>query len=351
MLQPSTPRDYALAHLCRLEALWSAVHDGEVDAVHDARVATRRVRAALPFVFAAPPPVADEMRRIGRVLGRVRELDATDALLTTLEPRAPDAAVAIAAARREVMDRLMRQRRQLVKKLRHRPRLIAHVMTSGHSVARFSSLWRSWRHELTDAIHQRATSVQSAVDRSTAVFMPNRAHAARIALKKLRYLVELGLATGVMNGTKVLGDLKQAQESLGDLHDMIVLGHLIDEVECPAGAATESAALAAIVRAEIARLHEQYVRRRDEIRATCDNCLRSIDRDDVGPLAVPAAAVLAVPVLAAWYVRRRYEDDRLRATPAIAGPSARNQTATTASKIMQPNDEVGMKGQIGFPQK
>jgi len=59
----------------------------DVDAVHDARVATRRFRAALPFVYTAPQPIADELRRIGRALGGVRELDATKDLLTRLESR------------------------------------------------------------------------------------------------------------------------------------------------------------------------------------------------------------------------------------------------------------------------
>ena len=35
----------------------------------------------------------------------------------------------------------------------------------------------------------------------------------------------------------------------------------------------------------------------------------------------------------------------------IEGAPARNQSAMTASKIMHPNDDVGMKGQIGLPQR
>jgi len=38
-------------------------------------------------------------------------------------------------------------------------------------------------------------------------------------------------------------------------------------------------------------------------------------------------------------------------SPTIEGAPARNQNAITASKIMQPNDDVGMKGQIGLPQR
>jgi hypothetical protein len=35
----------------------------------------------------------------------------------------------------------------------------------------------------------------------------------------------------------------------------------------------------------------------------------------------------------------------------IAGAPDRNQTAMNESKIMHPNDDVGMNGQIGLPQK
>jgi hypothetical protein len=34
----------------------------------------------------------------------------------------------------------------------------------------------------------------------------------------------------------------------------------------------------------------------------------------------------------------------------IEGAQAKNQSAMTASKIMHPNDDVGMKGQINGPQ-
>ncbi len=39
------------------------------------------------------------------------------------------------------------------------------------------------------------------------------------------------------------------------------------------------------------------------------------------------------------------------ANASIEGAPARNQNAMTASKIMHPNDDVGMKGQIGLPQR
>ena len=317
MSQRSTPRDYALANLCRLESLWSAVHDGDIEAVHDARVATRRIRAALPFVYIAPPAVADEVRRIGRTLGRVRELDATNALLDKLEPRVPAAAGAIGIARREVDDCLTQQRRRLIKKLRHRPRTIARANTSGSHLARLSSVWRSWRHELRDAIRHRATRVNDAVDRATAVYMPNRSHSARIALKKLRYLIEVAAVTGVM-ADAMLEDLRSAQEALGDLHDMTVLGRLIDETQFPGDVVEESRALAAVVASEVSRLHAKYVRHRDDIRRACDACLHRVEQQPLSALAIPAAAIVAVPMLASWYLQHNGAKEEVDRAPRFA---------------------------------
>ena len=309
MPQPSVPRDYALAHLCRLETLWDAVHDGDIDAIHDARVATRRVRATLPFVSSAPTAVGDELRRVGRALGRVRELDATNALLKKLESRVPDAAVAIAVTRREIDHRLTRQRRRLVKKLLHRPRSIARAVTSGSHVPRLSSVWRSWRHELRDAIRLRATHAQSALDRATAVYMPNRAHSARIQIKKLRYLVELAAATGVLIDDALVRDLRRAQEALGDLHDMTVLGQMVHDVRFPGGLANDSGPLAAVISAEMARLNDRYARHRDQIRAACGACADGLRQEAPSTLRL-SSAVLAIPVLAAWYLRRADNDRR-----------------------------------------
>src|SRR4029079_6208253 len=63
-----------------LAAVWPAVLDGETKALHKARVASRRIREALPVVaVSAPPAKVKKLRRrlrdLTRTLGPVRELD------------------------------------------------------------------------------------------------------------------------------------------------------------------------------------------------------------------------------------------------------------------------------------
>jgi CHAD domain-containing protein len=326
MHQPSNPREYVLGQLGQLVATWSGARDGDVESIHDARVATRRIRAALPFVFDAPPPAAKELRRIGRALGRVRDQHATDALLRSLEQKVPQAAITIAVVRKDVSDRLNRRQRQMVKALSLNPRSIARAIENGDRRARLSSIWRSWRHELVMTIGRRAEDVRTAIDRAPAIYMPNRSHSARIQIKKLRYTAEIAFATGLMDEVGLRG-LKQAQNVLGDLHDLDVLRRRIGRLTFPDGAVAELLALTSIIGVETARIHKKYVRNRDRVRAACDVCLRASNAGAVDLRAVSAAAIAAFWVLAKWYLaypaaeagQTACEPDTLRAAhPEVA---------------------------------
>jgi CHAD domain-containing protein len=308
MPQPVTPREYALANLRELDAAWSGVLDGDMESIHDARIATRRIRAALPFALGTPPRAANELRRIGRALGGVRELDAMYTLLTTLQEKVPQAAAAIAVLRREVTDQLNRQRRRMIKALDHDPRSLARAIEKGDPLARLSSIWRSWRHELRAETTRRVAEVRSALNRATAVYMPNRSHAARIELKKLRYTAEIAAVTGLMQDVGVLERLKKAQKLLGELHDLHVVAVSIEKTRFPHSASAESVSLASVIELESARIHRKYVRSRKRLRATCDRCVRALDVGAADVRAVSAAAIVAVPVIVSWYLSRGAEE-------------------------------------------
>jgi CHAD domain-containing protein len=301
MPQPSNPRQFVLTHLQQLQSSWSGIHDADVASVHDARVAIRRIRAALPFVFDAPEAAAKELRRIGRVLGRVRELDATDALLISLEQRAPETADAVAALRREVTHRLQRQRRRMIKVLDHDPRPLLRAVERGSRIARVSSIWRNWRHELRDGIKLRASDVRQAIVRATAVYMPNRSHAARITIKKLRYTAEFAAAAGLLRTADVLDEFRKAQNRLGVLHDLHVLSVALDKSRGRDNTAAQWLALASVIAAERARVHDKYVRNRARVIAACDACVNQMDARSEDTPALAAVAIIAVPMLTAWY--------------------------------------------------
>ena len=68
------PRAYALDNLAIMRQLWRGVRDGDVESVHQARVATRRIRAALPVIDEVDNEDVKLFRTIGRCLGRLNRL-------------------------------------------------------------------------------------------------------------------------------------------------------------------------------------------------------------------------------------------------------------------------------------
>lgn len=97
----------------------AAARTGDVDAVHDMRVTTRRLRVALSnFTACLPIDVRREFKlrleQIADALGRVRDLDVMLDALVSLEKDLPDARRAMTA---ELAVRLQRRRRYHLRKL------------------------------------------------------------------------------------------------------------------------------------------------------------------------------------------------------------------------------------------
>ena len=109
--------------LSSLDALGSRlplVSDGDADGIHDARVATRRLRAALPLLSVSGATdwfeqVTPTATALGKALGRAREEDEALRLLDEIERRSPGAAAAAATLRARLLPRQLRRRRQLIK--------------------------------------------------------------------------------------------------------------------------------------------------------------------------------------------------------------------------------------------
>src|SRR3954463_16084947 len=97
-----TPATLLAAQLRLLNAQLPGIRDGDVDAIHDGRVATRRIRELLPLCEHRRDTDDDlprTIRRLGRRLGRIRELDVEIALLTHVERRVPRAGTLMALRR------------------------------------------------------------------------------------------------------------------------------------------------------------------------------------------------------------------------------------------------------------
>lgn len=299
---PLSPREILSDLLVELLGHMPGVRDGNAESVHEARVATRRLREVVPLMTRSHPEkvraVKAVFRRAGRRLGRVRELDVIREHLERLEERVPEAAVAAALARRTVGERQASARRKLIKSL-ERLRLGrfakgAHLSTGAFERLRHPArAFSDWRAPLRDRIVARARNLAEAVEHGSGVYFPNRLHTIRIAAKKLRYSVELAERTGVWRPPRLLRDLRRIQATLGALHDAQVLLDRLDEfVPRDAAGKADVASLASALRVDIDRYHQEYLAKRDRVRAICEACVRVME-DGASRIRVPRPALVA----------------------------------------------------------
>ncbi len=209
------------------------VSDWDVDAVHRARVASRRLRELIPLLELRPDTqrvAGHDLRRVTRCLGKLREADVAAAMLDELRRRAGHAtevidrvaaviASEIAQSRSSLSDGLpASELEDLVRSLQRIARDIKAADAMSARLASKSS--RAWLTAIEARVARRAARLAAAMASAGAIYAPDPLHAVRIALKKLRYAIELvGEATG-QSQSSAIGTLKRTQDLLGRLHDL-----------------------------------------------------------------------------------------------------------------------------------
>ncbi len=100
---------------------WPGLLDGDDEALHKVRVASRRIREALPILVSGGngkiKKARRQVRRITRALGPVRELDVALAALAKLEQERPTLAGAIDQVRERIAADRAERRAQLVEQI------------------------------------------------------------------------------------------------------------------------------------------------------------------------------------------------------------------------------------------
>jgi len=203
---------------------------GEVRGIHRLRVATRRLREALPAgaeLAAIEDLDSDHMvrdlRRVTKALGPVRELDvARDVLVEMAEAEAWPASV---VARID----------EYCERLRDRALEDAAEAIDGFDAKsvrkNLESLLTKLDHPTGDSSigkrqRRAARLLATRIDEAGTLYAPTALHEIRIAAKKLRYVLEL---TGEPE-PGALRKLRALQSGLGRLHDAQVLQHRIQEL-------------------------------------------------------------------------------------------------------------------------
>jgi hypothetical protein len=170
-----TPREFAGRNVDLVRQQWFRVLDVERDAVHDVRVALRRIRAATRTLNDASAKEIELCRVLGRALGRVRELDVTHDLLRELDGTVPAAACAIAAMRRDVAARRHRAAKRLVKLLDDLDVGPLARLATPHRWSSTLRFWDDWRVSLAHAVDLTTAKLERAMTRESTLYMAGRA--------------------------------------------------------------------------------------------------------------------------------------------------------------------------------
>ena len=210
----------------------SALKEFDEDAIHDTRVATRRLKAAIDLLEPVlndehRKPVAKAGKKLRRRLGPMRDLDV---MIDGLEPIKKLARHKQAA--QWLQDRLNAARdeaRAAAKKSSSPNRLMARlgnwwglredVIDAGSEA---STLLTKSLHLQLDQFAAQATWLAAYMDNPDGVEKRDP-HQLRIAGKALRYTLEMAKREGFVLKNDVAKTFKKLQEALGDWHDLVVL--------------------------------------------------------------------------------------------------------------------------------
>jgi CHAD domain-containing protein len=266
----------------RLETLLDAMpaaQAGDVHSVHQARVATRRLREALPVLRASVDSHAltrarQQVREMTRALGPVRELDVALQHLDEFVARGVFSARALTRVRQTITRERLERRQQMliaitpgkVEKLRLRLTAVG----SGPPIGGKPGAIR----EASRQVGKRAGRLAHAIERAGALYSPERLHAIRVAAKKLRYALEIERELKRSRVTARIRQLKTLQDELGRMHDFEMLADHAKRLQAQVAGSDRRLAtdLDAVVRAiddDCRLIHAGFMRRRESILRLC----------------------------------------------------------------------------------
>jgi CHAD domain-containing protein len=267
----------------RLARLVARLEKGDRNAVHSARVAARRLREVVPLLqleAETSRKVMSRLRRVTRRLSKPRDLDVAQALATSLARELRNHRDAFARVAEDLTAKRTRGRithaveraaadgRRAVKRLQR-------VLDKIDDVPISATRDRAVTWALKARVAHRAAAARRAVHGTGAVYLPERLHDARIALRKLRYGVEL---LGEVTRTSMAAELKpivHAQDQLGHIRDAQSLVASARRLQGRLPAADEKVSLAldelvVALERRSRQWHAGYLETRQVLLASCE---------------------------------------------------------------------------------
>jgi CHAD domain-containing protein len=285
------------------------IRNGDADAIHDARVATRRIRAVLSVIDGDPRVAYDafeeQIHGLGRALGRVRDLDIIVELadLKSADAASPGAASLSHSIRLERHD----ARRKLIKLLESTP-LHALIPAATRGVRLWWAAKSDSDRKLRQGLRTQSEQLNDAVAHATGVYFPNRVHQVRVHAKRLRYLAEVASHAG-WKTDRAIKTLSRAQTLLGDLHDREVLMQRFDRTTGDDGLGAVVMQLAT----ERDGLFKKYLGIRDALREAAES-IHDATRSRSLNWPLMAASVAVPSALLAGFLAADYRAERRKAS-------------------------------------
>jgi CHAD domain-containing protein len=279
-MQASTRRyDLLRKRLDRFTQMLQGVDEGNVRALHQTRVASRRLREILP-VLQVNPGVARRLgrrlRKVTQRLGAVRELDVLSLLVEELSASGRYDQQAMKKVASAVAEERKRVRGRMTDKLPiNELSRIAGKLERVAGDLEEQKASRSWQWALDARVTHRALALKTALAEAGALYLPERLHVVRIALKKLRYACEVGAEAAGADIKAELKALKRGQDMLGRLHDVQVLLDRIRRVQASLTTGDEvmSRRLDGVViglENECRRLHARFMHQKTAVVSACE---------------------------------------------------------------------------------
>ena len=262
----------------------------DVEAVHKTRVASRRLREMLPVLGLDGDSSLKLNRRVRKVtkqLGVVRELDV---LILTIEELGRDSrypSAALNQLRATVQHDLVAARERLADKLplpkiqrlaRRLARAAEEIHSGSDPRGREGSARRpglAWVWAVEARATSRAARLRTAIETAATTYDAERLHDVRIAVKKLRYALEIVGDARLQRERRDIAALKAAQDSLGRLHDLEMLIRRARRVQTSLSPLTLTAwreldSLVSVLEDDCRSLHADYMGDRLELLAIVD---------------------------------------------------------------------------------
>jgi CHAD domain-containing protein len=270
------------AHLKRFTRTLRGLERGDTRMLHAARVASRRLRELVPILqldAAVSRKLGRRLRKMTNRLGEVRELDVLLLLIDELhearrEHSAPLSrlAVTVARARDEVRRRLAddlptREMRRLAKRLS----AVSEELAERDGRQAGARRAHQWRWVIDARVARRAQQLELAIRDAGAVYLPERLHAVRLAIKKLRYAAELSLEVAGKSMAP-LRILTRQQDALGRMHDLQILIERVRHMQATLAPPSVTVwrgldRLISLLDEDCRRLHARYMRGRPALEA------------------------------------------------------------------------------------